>query len=261
MKRLFLLLAVIAISSFILSACSSDSSSDINSSETTDMSILSDNTPHPSDRLLTHVESFEEMPVSFEELIIRSDSAIIGEYVDMTKHDLYTEYRFKVIDCLYGDVTDSEIYIFSNVGSVEITGTDYKYETGEEIYEAGQRYYLILEKHQSIMYDHDRYLVATDLLLNADKDEYMMHSEKISIPDDIDIKDYILSVYDSVPHEIVKKMVPTEYSDPKEEMFAESRYVGQITIEKLFNEKKNRQFQHLRVQSRIIVQRREAQHV
>lgn len=52
------------------------------------------------------VTEFQEEFLTFEELVQRSDVAVIGEYLDTTEYENHVEHRFKVKECLYGDVPD-----------------------------------------------------------------------------------------------------------------------------------------------------------
>lgn len=89
---------------------------------------------------------FEEELLTFEELILRSDVAIVGEYVETIEHERYIEKKFKVKECLYGDVADSEIYLYSEIGIGHIAEIDYTYEYGADVYEVGMDYILVMEK-------------------------------------------------------------------------------------------------------------------
>lgn len=180
---------------------------------------------------------FEEELLTFEELILKSDVAIVGEYVEMIEHESYIEKKFKVKECLYGDVTDSEIYLYSNIGTGHIIEIDYTYEYGADIYEVGMDYILIMEKYQSVMYDHDRYMLDTDVFLCEDKNEYSLYSQSIDIPTETAVKDYICSIYNSVPHPAVVN-VPVSYENEIQEMVGESEYVGTVRILELVNEGK-----------------------
>lgn len=180
---------------------------------------------------------FEEELLTFEELILRSDVAIVGEYVEMIEHESYTEKKFKVKECLYGDVTDSEIYLYSNIGTGHITEIDYTYEYGTDVYKVGMNYILIMEKKQSVMYDHDRYMLAADVFLCENNNEYSLYSQSIDIPTETAVKDYICSIYNSIPHPAVVN-VPVSYENEIQEMVGESEYVGTVRILELVNEGK-----------------------
>lgn len=180
---------------------------------------------------------YEQELLTFEELILRSNVAIVGEYIEMVEHDSYTEKKFTVKECLYGDVTDNEIYLYSNIGTGHITETDYTYEYGADVYEAGMDYILIMEKKQSVMYDHDRYMLAADVFLCENNNEYSLYSKAIDIPAETTVKEYICSVYNSVPHPVVVN-VPVTYDNEIQEMVGESEYVGVVKILELVNESK-----------------------
>lgn len=189
------------------------------------------------------VTEFQEEFLSFEELVQRSDVAVIGEYLDTTEYENHVEHRFKVKECLYGDVPDEEIYLYSNIGTGYISETGYSYELGADIYTEGVEYILIVEQLQSIMYDHDRYLLTTDIFLCNDSGEYLMYSQPIDIPAGTSAEDYICSVHNSAADlnsdsdfQSADADTPVSYETGVAEMVGESQYVGIIKIESLENE-------------------------
>ncbi len=188
-----------------------------------------------SSKKLSQAVETEEL-LTFEELIQKSDVAVVGEYVETIKNDNYIEQKFNVKECLYGDVTDNEIYLYSSIGTGYVAEIDYTYEIGADIYEAGMDYILIMEKAQSIMYDHDRYMLNADIFLCDSHGEYSLYSQPLDIPAEIKLKDYIGSIYSSVPRPAISTAVP--YKDEADEMLGESEYVGTVKILELVNEGK-----------------------
>ncbi len=176
---------------------------------------------------------------SFEELVLDSNAAVLGEYVEMIDHDYYVEYKFLVKDCLYGDVTDKEIFLYEIKASRHSDDGTYSYKSGEDTYKKGNDYMLVTERFQSIMYDHDRYLLAADIILNETEGKYVMFSEPIVIPEGKDLKEYILSIYNSVPHKKEPPKSDKVYADSREEMMEESDFVGIVDILSLTKEKMN----------------------
>ena len=134
------------------------------------------------------VMEYEKEMLTFEEIIQRSDVAIVGEYVETIRYDSYIEQKFKVKECLYGDVADSEIYLYAGIGIGHIEEIDYTYELDADVYEAGIEYILIMEKAQSVMYDHDRYMLAADVYLCDSNGIYSMYSRAVDIPGEVTLK-------------------------------------------------------------------------
>lgn len=114
---------------------------------------------------------------------------------------------------------------------------DYTYELGADIYKTGTDYILVMEKNQSVMYDHDRYMLNADVLLCDSSNEYSMYSQSIDIPAGTTAKDYITSVYSSVSHPATASM-PAFYENEISELIGESVYVGTVKILELVNEGK-----------------------
>lgn len=224
--RLKLFSALLTLLSFTLTACSSVASSP--AIDTTGLSAAS----------LPDVEIivFEQQALTFDELILRSDAAVVGEYIETIRHNNYIEQKFKVKECLYGDVTDSEIYLYSNVGTSHVPDVCYTYELGADVYGTGTDYILVTERFQSVLCDHDRYMLNADVLLCEGTKEFTMYSQPLDIPDETNIKDYIRSVYSSVPHPAAA--VPVSYENETAEMLGESAYIGTVNILELVNEGK-----------------------
>lgn len=180
---------------------------------------------------------FEEELLTFEELVLRSNVAIVGEYVETIKHDNYIEQKFKVKECLYGDVSDDEIYLYSNIGIGHIKEIDYTYKLGEDVYTVGTDYVLVMEKMQSVMYDHDRYMLSTDVFLSEEDNEFSLYSQSVDVPSGTSVKDYICSIYNSVSHPVAANTFAA-YKNEVEEMVGESEFVGTVKILELVNEGK-----------------------
>lgn len=180
---------------------------------------------------------FEEELLTFEELVLRSNVAVVGEYVETIKHDNYIEQKFKVKECLYGDVPEDEIYLYSNIGIGHVKEIDYTYELGEDVYNVGADYVLVMEKMQSVMYDHDRYMLSTDVFLSEEDNEFSLYSRSIDVPSETTLKDYICSIYNSVSHPVVASSFAS-YKNEVEEMVGESAFVGTVKIVELINEGK-----------------------
>lgn len=184
---------------------------------------------------------FQKEWLTFEEIILRSNVGIVGECMGAIIHDNYAEVKFKVKECLYGNVTNKEIYMYSNL-PLDLKGMEEwqfscGYYVAAEHYEKGKSYILILERWQSIMYDHDRYMrIDNDLFMCEDDNEYILNSQVIEVPEGMEIKDYICSVYNSVSHPEVE--VPPVYESELEEMVGESAFIGVVKILSLVNEGK-----------------------
>ena len=188
--------------------------------------IQGENDVTPTPQLDVHIE-IEKQHLTFEEVILLSNVCIVGECQEIIWHENYGEVKFRVKECLYGNVADKEIYLFSNKPLGENMYSD-GYPVAAEHYEEGNNYILILEKWQSIMYDHDRYMEIGE--------GYNLNTEILEASEEKQVKDYICSVYDSVSHP--EEEVPTVYDSELEEMIGESTFVGVVKILDMENEVK-----------------------
>ncbi len=165
---------------------------------------------------------------TFDDVILNSNVAIVGEYVETITYDNYIEQKFIVKECLYGNVPDEEIYLYSNIGNAYVEETDYEYELGADIYTVGTEYVLVMEKLESVFYEHDRYMLSAEILLCEDTDTYTLYSEPISVSSSV--RDYIISEYNSVAH---GETIEVVYESDIAELVGESKYIGVVKIESL----------------------------
>lgn len=183
-----------------------------------------------SDMPMPHVDAqLEGQNLAFDEMILMSNVAIVGEYIETIGHEYYTEQKFKVKECLYGGVTDSEIYLYYNIAAGHIGEIEYSYVPDINAYEPGMSYILVMERHQSILYDHDCYMPYDQLLLCESSNVYKMNARSIDIPAGTTMREYIISVYNSVPHP-ADVSEPVAYENELSEMVGESTYVGVVNI-------------------------------
>ncbi len=178
---------------------------------------------------------YEVEYLSFEESIKRSNSCVLGEYEETVLHDVYVEYKFKIHECLYGSVEDAEIYLYSNIGTAYIDEIDYSFKPEKAEYEKGKLYILIMECYKSTLFDHDRYILNSDLLLDETDGKYTMYSKDIDIPEGLSAKEYICSIYSSSSkNEKIKDDIV--YDNEIDEFFEESDFIGCVNIVTLINE-------------------------
>ncbi|MBQ9535662.1 MAG: hypothetical protein IJU78_07460 [Clostridia bacterium] len=173
--------------------------------------------------------SSERTKYSFEELVEHSDAALYGTYMEMLVNDNTVDYAFSVNRFLYGATDDEIIYVRADIG--DSTAGDYEYKTGGNIYEAGREYLLITERHESIFYEHDIYVIAADVLICEETATRVLYGEDISVPKRVSLDEYIISL--KKPED---KQEAVRYGDSFEEMCAESKFIGEIQILSLYNE-------------------------
>lgn len=172
--------------------------------------------------------------LTFDEAILRSDTAIIGQYVETIDQESYSEYKFQVEEVLYGSVDGDEIYVYADVAECYVSEIDYRYETGGELYTPGHQYVLVMEKSTSVMYDHDRYMTIGDLLLDQDAEQYTMYSQELDFSGE-EPAEYIRSVHSQAETASAEDSSASAatYENAVEEMVQRADYVGEVTIESL----------------------------
>lgn len=186
------------------------------------------NTRHEVEETNPGIILFHRQEYSFEELIEHSDVALVGEYVEMIEQENFYEYKFIVKELLYGEVSELEIYIFENKGGEYTPETGSSRVLGVNEYILGKEYILIMEKYESILYDHDRYMIAGELYLCEEEQEYRLFSESISIPEGKTIREYILALADPAKTQPLNQNIV--YADLTERMVNEAQYIGTIKI-------------------------------
>lgn len=219
-KNIYLLLMMIVVVSNI-SGCS-----DVN--RNTDSEIGS--------KVESEVE-FEVQAFTFEEIVENSNVTLYGQYIESYEHEYYVEHKFKVNEVLYGTVSEAEIYLYADKGTAHIVEEGYFYEMDADIYEKNKEYILILEKRESILYDHDRYLNIGDLLLCETDKEYRLYSEVVEIPSGLTLEEYVLSTKNLA--DIQEETGLTDFiSGNEDEWIESSKYIGKVKILELYVEGK-----------------------
>lgn len=172
---------------------------------------------------------------TIEELVQNSNAAIIGEYIETIEYESYIEHKFAVKEILYGQVSDAEIYLAVNRGTAYVSEYGYSYAMGTDSYIQGKEYLLVMEKTESIMYEHDRYTMYPSLMLCESDQEYTLYSQSIEIPDNMSVKEYILSLTNSAGLQSTTENTVV-YQDSIDEMIGMSEYVGTVRIVELYFE-------------------------
>lgn len=172
--------------------------------------------------------------MTFEDAVMLSDVAVLAEYVETLTHDYYVEHVFRVKDCHYGKVDEEIIYVASGIGISIVPDFGYSYRMEECLYESGKDYILILNKHQSIMYDHDRYINVTNLMLNESDKKYTLYDEDILFSEFDSFADYLLSLRSGAS--TVDDQDVRMYTDAEQKIALESEYIAELRIENLYLE-------------------------
>jgi len=171
---------------------------------------------------------------TFEEVVQESDVAVVAEYIETIEQEAYLEHRFSVKDCLYGGVTNSEIYLYAPYGNAAVSGHSWRFDA--DVYEENMEYLLVTYLKKSPLYVHDRYSISTDVLLCETTGKYTLYGEPIAVPDGMTMREYVCSLHAEQIQEINADAEETEYENEVAEMVGSSRYVGIIHIEAMKNE-------------------------
>ncbi len=101
----------------------------------------------------------QETDLSFNDAVINSTNVVIATFkgYENTENGLDYELKFAINDELRGECGDSTIYVYISPSH----WVDDSYE--EYNFIEGQEYLLILEKHISVRYEHDRYLLLGNI--------------------------------------------------------------------------------------------------
>lgn len=185
------------------------------------------------------VESEEEY-VSFEKAIELSDCAVNAEYITYIDNGDYVEYEFKVNNVLYGDVPDSNIYLFSMKGTAHVEEIESTYDIGDNKYTVGDEYILVMEKNSSLFYDHDRYMLIGEMIIPVDNtNESVMYDQPIKteskaiLNSSTNIVKYIQDIKKSDANTESSDELSYTKSNDMKTMISEADYVLELTVESL----------------------------
>ncbi|MCL1807846.1 MAG: hypothetical protein FWG31_09110 [Oscillospiraceae bacterium] len=122
--------------------------------------------------------------LTFREAVELSDCAIIGKYVAFSERDSYVEHTFTVKEVMRGDVYEKTVHLIEMKGTAYVEGTNYSYKTGEDIYNKGEEYILIMNVNDSLFYDYPLYVLVSNIYIPAKSIERGTINEN-RIPDDV----------------------------------------------------------------------------
>jgi len=97
----------------------------------------------------------QSLPLTFDEAVDLSDCAVTAAFIGEHAYNNYSELEFHVNDILYGYVPDKSIMVF------EMDDPDYD----GYMYTKNEIYTLILERTESLFYDHPRYLIISGIYI------------------------------------------------------------------------------------------------
>ncbi|RXZ79209.1 hypothetical protein EBB07_23815 [Paenibacillaceae bacterium] len=187
------------------------------------------------------IESEEEF-ISFEEAIEISEVAVNAEFIAYLDKGDFVEYEFKIKEVLYGDVPETNIYIFSMKGTSHVEETDFTYNIGNDKYIIGDEYLLIMEKNDSLFYEHVRYMLVTNIFIPLKNIQgSTMYEQSIAVKDEDTlnsndkINNYVKGIKNSSKNIFTPDKEGASYteSDDMKTIVSEADLVLEVTIEDL----------------------------
>ena len=184
--------------------------------------------------------------MTFEEAVLRSNSGVIAEFISVAHiTDDYVEFEFHVNDVIYGNVPEQTILLREAVGIAHIEEIEYSYSLGENVYTAGQKYILVMQRHDSLFYDYPIYVLSSNIIIPLDDIEnsamYGREIASFSSIDFIDASSIIQLIKDIRTSNTVDTFGDEDNarytdSDAIAEIAYESDIVLEVLIESLFVE-------------------------
>jgi len=105
------------------------------------------------------------MYYTFPEAIELSHCVAVAEFVSRKEDDETVESIFYVKEVLRGDIPERIIHLFDWKGAACVEGTEWTYETGLNIYSAGEDYILVLGRHDSLFQDYPHFTLVSDIFI------------------------------------------------------------------------------------------------
>ena len=160
LKRTFLIATSIMISLALFLTITSCAPHGTSNSFQNDVILNYESLSGSGDGLITQRSEIE---LTFTEAVELSDCAVVAEFELYSKAGDGVEYTFKVKEVLRGSIKEKTIHLFDSVGTSYIEGTDYSYNTGEDIYRVGEAYLLIMEEDDSLFFEYPHYVLVTNI--------------------------------------------------------------------------------------------------
>jgi len=103
--------------------------------------------------------------LDFDECISVATNIVSAKYIDTKQRGMYSDLTFEITEQLKGRIKEENIVVTVMNQYVEVIDTSIKYEQDYSKYSPGEEYVLILERHVSVYYDTDKYLVIGDIYI------------------------------------------------------------------------------------------------
>lgn len=181
--------------------------------------------------------------VSFEKAVKISTNVVVAEFTEEIKDGNSYEFKFKVKKQLKGDTGEEIIFVRAINSTVAIEGKNISFNN-VPLYAVGEKYLLVLERHISVYYEHDRYSSFADVIIPlgnmANAQMYRQDIRKHSLQDVFDnsasLENYVLELLKSEDNQ-TNEYSGYEYttSDSAEECVKLANYVITFTPQELFN--------------------------
>jgi len=134
--------------------------------------------------------------LTFEEAVSHCTDVLTGTFLGAEEAEGQKRYAFSVDERMKGAADAEGIGVYAELVLAEATEHSGTYLSGDLPYALGKKYLLILERHRSVYYDEDRYLLLGDIFLPLESAvEAGMYHEPLerhwSCPEGTDAPDYV----------------------------------------------------------------------
>ncbi|MCL1806636.1 MAG: hypothetical protein FWG31_02920 [Oscillospiraceae bacterium] len=109
----------------------------------------------------------EEIPLTFPEAIEGSDCVVVGKYLSFTDDPDAIRHEFAVKEILRGEIHEEVIHLYAGKGLSTVWEIVYTYRVDRHEYIVGEEYILVMNRLDSIFYDHPRCVLVTDIHIPA----------------------------------------------------------------------------------------------
>ena len=119
--------------------------------------------------------------LTFEETIDAATNIVQAKYIEMEDLGTYYELLFNIEKQYKGNITEDYLYVYCEKSYVNVPEKGYIFDNLGE-YITGKSYILLLERHVSVYYEHDMFLILspTDLPVDTLKDLHIYGQETLT---------------------------------------------------------------------------------
>jgi len=186
----------------------------------------------------------ESSILSFDQAIEASNCAVSAVFNGEHVNNNYNELEFSVNEILYGYVPEKTIMVFQTTEQNHDDTINYSGSDGH-IYKKGEVYNLVLDRSDSLFYDHPRYSFISNIFIPvSDKsDAVSMNGKPIKVKDDSlsqdTVANYLKSTGKSKSNSAqVRKSIDIPFTTATDlsDIIPSSDYIMEVTVKNLIVE-------------------------